>query len=523
LFNTLTGKEAFRVNDTTHRKLARRKARIQKRLGPRQWKDQPRPMLAAAGNVRYEVADGRTRAIGCGGIGAVHLLARHVGLPQAIDAHVRVFKRHLPYHESDHVLNLAYNVLAGGTCIEDLELLRNDEAYLDALGAQRIPDPTTAGDFCRRFQDEAQILTFMETINQVRLKVWRRHGAALVSQRAVIDADGSIAPTFGQCKQGMDISYDGQWGYHPNTREPLYLVNRSGNRPSHERADEYLDKAVALCRRAGFTSVLLRGDTDFMQTWKLDQWDAAGDVTFIFGADARKPMIARAERLPETAWRRLQRPAKYQVKTRPRARPDNVKEQVVRDKGFKNFVLQWEDVAEFEHRPDKCRKAYRVIVLRKRISVEVGQEKLFEEYRYFFYITNDRAGTAAQIVFTANDRCDQENLIEQLKNGVRAMRNPLDNLYSNWAYMVATSLAWTLKAWCGLLLPATAGRWEARHRQQGRALVRMEFKRFAAALIHLPCQIVKTGRRIVYRLLAWNPWAGALIRLGQAMRLPMRC
>jgi hypothetical protein len=269
--------------------------------------------------------------------------------------------------------------------------------------------------------------------------------------------------------------------------------------------------------------VLLRGDTDFMQTWKLDQWDAAGDVTFIFGADARKPMIARAERLPETAWRRLQRPAKYQVKTRPRARPDNVKEQVVRDKGFKNFVLQWEDVAEFEHRPDKCRKAYRVIVLRKRISVEVGQEKLFEEYRYFFYITNDRAGTAAQIVFTANDRCDQENLIEQLKNGVRAMRNPLDNLYSNWAYMVATSLAWTLKAWCGLLLPATAGRWEARHRQQGRALVRMEFKRFAAALIHLPCQIVKTGRRIVYRLLAWNPWAGALIRLGQAMRLPMRC
>jgi hypothetical protein len=486
-------------------------------------------MLAAAGNVRYEVADGRTRAIGCGGIGAVHLLARHVGLPQAIDAHVRVFKRHLPYHESDHVLNLAYNVLAGGTCIEDLELLRNDEAYLDALGAQRIPDPTTAGDFCRRFQDEAQILTFMETINQVRLKVWRRHGAALVSRRAVIDADGSIAPTFGQCKQGMDISYDGQWGYHPllvslaNTREPLYLVNRSGNRPSHERADEYLDKAVALCRRAGFTSVLLRGDTDFMQTWKLDQWDAAGDVTFIFGADARKPMIARAERLPETAWRRLQRPAKYQVKTRPRARPDNVKEQVVRDKGFKNFVLQWEDVAEFEHRPDKCRKAYRVIVLRKRISVEVGQEKLFEEYRYFFYITNDRAGTAAQIVFTANDRCDQENLIEQLKNGVRAMRNPLDNLYSNWAYMVATSLAWTLKAWCGLLLPATAGRWEARHRQQGRALVRMEFKRFAAALIHLPCQIVKTGRRIVYRLLAWNPWAGALIRLGQAMRLPMRC
>ena len=483
--------------------------------------------MLAARNIRYQVAD-RTRAIGCGGIGAVHLLARQVGLPQAIDGHVRVLKRHLPYHESDHVLSLAYNVMAGGTCIEDLELLRTNEAYLDALGAQRIPDPTTAGDFCRRFESESQILTLMETINEVRLKVWKEQPPEFFT-RATIDADGSIAPTEGECKEGMNISYDGQWGYHPllislaQTKEPLYLVNRSGNRPSHERADEYLDKAVLLCRRAGFKSILLRGDTDFMQTWKLDEWDAAGDIAFIFGADARKPMIAKAGQLPEAAWRRLERPARYAVKTKPRARPDNVKEQVVRDKGFKNFLLQWEDVAEFEHRPDKCRKAYRLIVLRKRISVEIGQEKLFEEYRYFFYITNDRKSTAEQIVFLANDRCDQENLIEQLKNGVRAMRNPLDNLFSNWTWMVTASLAWTLKAWCGLLLPAKPGRHQTAHREQGRAIVRMEFKRFANGLMHLPCQIVRTGRRIVYRLLAWNPWASPMIRLAEAMRLPMKC
>ena len=134
-------------------------------------------------------------------------------------------------------------------------------------------------------------------------------------ERAILDADGTIAPTWGQCKQGMNISYDGQWGYHPllislaNTQEPLYWVNRSANRPSHERADEYLDKAVVLCRRAGFKRVLLRGDTDFMRTWKLDEWDKAGDLTFIFGADARQPMIARAQELPRTAWQRLERPA----------------------------------------------------------------------------------------------------------------------------------------------------------------------------------------------------------------------
>jgi len=483
--------------------------------------------MLAAKNICYELAD-RARGIGCGGIGAVHLLAKHVGLPQLIDRHIHLLKRHLPYHESDHVLSLAYNAMAGGTCIEDLERLRNDEAYLDALGARRIPDPTTAGDFCRRFENDGQIVELMETINETRLGVWRRQEQAFF-HRAVIDADGTIAPTYGECKEGMNISYDGQWGYHPlvislaNTKEPLYLVNRSANRPNHEQADDYLDRAVTLCRRAGFKRILLRGDTDFMQTWKLDEWDAGGDITFIFGADARKEMIARAQALGETAWQRLQRPAKYQVKTEPRTRPDNIKEQLVRDKRFKNFVLQWEDVAEFEHRPDLCSQSYRMVVLRKKISVEKGQEKLFEEYVYFFYITNDRKSATEQIVFTANDRCDQENLIEQLKNGVGSMRNPLDNLHSNWAYMVMASLAWTLKAWCALLLPATPGRWQTAHREQKQSLLKMEFKTFAAGLIRLPCQIIRTGRRIIYRLLSWNPWTGSLLRLAQAMRRPMCC
>jgi hypothetical protein len=483
--------------------------------------------MLAGRNIRYELAD-RGRAVARGGIGAMHLLAWNVGLPEAIDDNIRLLKRHLPYHESDHVLCLAYNILAGGSCIEDLELLRSNEAVLDALGAQRIPDPTTAGDFCRRFETDQQILQLMETFNEVRLKVWKQQDPKFLDQ-AILDADGTIAPTFGECKKGMDISYDGQWGYHPllislaNTREPLYLVNRSGNRPSHEQADEYLDKSIALCRRGGFKKILLRGDTDFEQTWKLDGWDQSGDVTFIFGADDTKPMEARAEALPATAWRRLERPAKYPVKTQERQRPENVKERIVRERGFKNFVLQWEELAEFDYRPTCCKRAYRMIVLRKRISVEKGQEQLFEEYRYFFYISNDRVSTAEEIVFSANDRCDQENLIEQLKNGVRAMRNPLDNLHGNWAYMVMSSLAWTLKAWCGLLLPASAGPWEDRHREQKRSLVRMEFKGFLNAMMRLPCQIVRTGRRIVYRLWSYNPWTSCLPRLAEAMRHPLRC
>ncbi len=515
------------MNPTTHRKWLRRKRRIARRNRARTFKARHRPMLEAR-NIHYDMAD-RTRAVGCGGIGAVHLLARRVGLIDALDREVHLLKVHLPYHESDHVLNVAYNILCGGQCLQDLETLRNDEAYLDALGASRVPDPTTAGDFCRRFDSPQKVQALMETINDVRLEVWRRQPPGFLD-RAVIDADGSIAPTFGQCKQGMNISYDGQWGYHPlvvslaNTKEPLYLVNRPGNRPSHEHADEYLDKALGLCRRAGFRSILLRGDTDFMQTWKLDEWDAAGDVTFVFGADARKPMIARAQALPESAWQRLRRPARYDVKTDPRGTRDDVKEQVVREKGFKNFVLQWEDVAEFEHRPDLCRRSYRMVVLRKRISVEQGQEKLFEEYRYFFYITNDRGSGVEQVVFTANDRCDQENLIEQLKNGVGSMRNPLDNLLSNWAYMVMASLAWTLKAWWGLMLPvAGGGRRRPVHEQEKRDIVRMEFKRFVTNLIRLPCQVLRSGRRLIFRLLSYNPWQPALLRGVAAWRTRANC
>ena len=265
------------------------KRRIKKRLAGQLLDPRPDPMFTAS-NIHYEIA-GRTRAVGSGGIGAVHQLVRAVGLVDALDRNVQLLQVHLPYHESDHILNIAYNIVAGGTCLQDLELRRNDEVYLNALGARRIPDPTTAGDFCRRFETDGDLLALMEAINLCRLKVWKQQGPEFF-ELAVIDADGTVAPTDGECKQGIGLSYKGVWGFHPlvvslaNTKELLYLKNRSGNRPSHEQADVYLDKAVELCRKAGFLEILLRGDTDFSQTWKLDEWDAAGDIRFIFGIDA---------------------------------------------------------------------------------------------------------------------------------------------------------------------------------------------------------------------------------------------
>jgi hypothetical protein len=511
------------VNAKIRRQIERRKRRIMRRLDKNDNRGCDRPMMTAT-NIHYELAE-RTRATAAGGIGAMHLLVQKLELDQAIDRQLQLLKIHLPYHESDHVLAIAYNLLAGGTCLEHLELVRSDEAYLDALGARRLPDPTTAGDFCRRFA-AGDIDLLQEVFNETRLKVWRQQPAAFFAE-AVLDGDGTMVETTGECKQGMDINHKGQWGYHPfvlslaNTGEPLYVLNRSGNRPSHEQAAAYFDRAIALCRRAGFRRVRLRGDTDFSQTEHLDRWDDDG-VQFVFGIDATKTLYEHAENLPQSAWKELRRRPKYEVQTQPRQRPANVKQQIVEAREFEDIRLVKEYVAEFVYRPVKCRKTYRVSVVRKALEVYRGQQKLFDKSRCFFYINNAWGLSEEEVVWEANGRCNQENLIQQLKGGVRSLSAPVDNLLSNWAYMVMASLAWSLKAWSALLL-GEEGRWGERHQEEKRKLLRMDFTTFRRAVLQVPAQIVCTGRKIVYRLLAWNPWQHVFFRLLDQLAQPLRC
>jgi Transposase DDE domain group 1 len=495
-----------------------RRRRINKRLGKSCDSERPVPMMSAT-NIQYELAD-RVQGLSAGGIGIMLLLAQRIGLIRDIDANLHLLKVHLPYHESDHVLNIAFNIVAGGQRIEHIELRRNDEAYLNALGAERIPDPTTAGDFCRRFH-EPDVMTLMDTINQSRLRIWAQQPPEFFEE-AILDADGTIVPSDSECKQGMDFTYKGQYGYHPllislaNTAEPLFLLNRSGNRPSQELADVYLDKAVTLCRQAGFRKILMRGDTKFAQTKHLDRWDDAGDIRFIFGFEAHDSLKAIADELPANAYKLLKRPKQYQIKTTPREKPERVKQDIVRERGYETVHLLEEMVAEFDYQPVACKKSYRMIVLRKRVGVDKGQMRLFEEYRYFFYITNDRKMTAKEVVFSANDRCEQENLIAQLKSGVRALTAPVDDLVSNWAYMVIGSLAWSLKAWSALMVPVSPQH-QTEHKTEKRKLLRMEFATFCAAFIQMPCQIVRGGRRLIYRLLSWNPWQDAFLRLAERL------
>ena len=311
----------------------------------------------------------------------------------------------------------------------------DDEAFLDGLGAQRIPDPTTSGDFTRRFE-EVDILNLMEITNTVRQRVWRQQSRGFLRE-AFIDTDGTIAPTLGECKGGMALSYKGIWGYAPlavslaNTNEVLYLVNRPGNVVSHEGCVPWIDRAIKLVAPyAG--QITLRGDTDFTLTGELDRWDGQG-VKFIFGMDAHAKVVNLAEALPPEAWKPLERLPRYEITTARRRKPERVKASIVGFKGYENKVMVGEDIAEMQYQPRKCSRAYRLIVVRKNISVQKGEKVLFDEIRYFFYITNRVDYSPEQIVSLANGRCNQENVIEQLKNGVNAMRMPVDDLLSNWA------------------------------------------------------------------------------------------
>ena len=482
----------------SRRNIARRQRKVARRHGQAgHWSPQPRPMLSA-GRLHYEVA-AHPEVMGYGGIGVIHRLVTKLGLARTIDASLQLLKVHLPYHESDHVLNLAYNVLCGGTRLEDIERLRHDTAYMNALGADLIPDPTTAGDFTRRF-GEQDVIRLMECINAVRPSLWRRRAREVLAPVAYIDVDGTIAPTTGAKKAGMEMSYKGIWGYAPlivslaNTKEVLYLVNRPGNANSHVGAAPWIDAAIDLVQ-PHTERICVRGDTDFSLTAHFDAWAQRAD--FIFGMDCNRVLRSRADALHEGAWQRLQRPA-YQPQTGQQRRryQEDEKQRIVEERGFFNLALNFEDVAEFDYQPGKCKRPYRVVALRKNISQMQGELRLFDDIRYFFYITTRTDLTAAEVVLCANQRCDQENVIEQLKNGVHAMRVPLYDLVSNWAYMVIAALAWNLKSWFALMM----------HRQTDRRqYIAMEFRSFLHQIILIPCQVVRRSRRTILRLLGYQP------------------
>lgn len=434
------------MNVNLRKRLQQRKRRLLNRIDKSHIPSTP---AIDTPTLELQLAD-RTQAISAGGLCPILQMIKTLDLRHHINSCIPIFKVYAPYDEADHVLNIALNLLAGGTCLDHLEIRRTDEAYLNALGAQRIPDPTTAGDFCRRF-DEMKILMLMQAINKSRLQVWTQQPAEFF-ERAIIEADGTMVETSGQRKEGIGMNYKKQWGYHPlvvtlaNTQEVLYIHNRSGSRPSHENSGFFFDRSIELCRGAGFKEILLRGDTDFALT------------------------------------------------------------------------------TEFDYQPGACDRTYRMVAVRKLIETARAGERLFEEYVYFFYITNESKArcSSRQVVFNSNERCDQENTISQL-HASGALAAPLDNLTSNGAYMAIASLAWSLKCWSGLMIrpEGTAKQKEKQYETRNR-LLRMEFQTFLQTVIQIPAQIVRTSRKLIYRLLTFRSSAEIVFLLFEHTRRPLR-
>jgi len=483
------------------------------RLNPRWQPDTDTPVLGD-GPIRYEVSE-RIKAVTCGGLGLIVQLVKHIGLAKAIDDGLHLLKRHKPYHESDHVLNMTYNIVTGGRCLENLEQRRQDVCYLDALDVWRIPDSTTEGDFLRRFE-ESDVEGLMDLINRVRQKVWKQQSPSM-RRLALIDVDGTISPTQGEQKEKADFSYNGKWGYAPlvltlaNTQEVLFIANRPGNRPSHDNAFHWIKKSVDLVRAGDFEKIRLRGDTAFSVTSQFDYWTDS-DVEFVFGIDSQPTFVNRAKDLPKSAWSALKRSPEKRGQT-PRFKGRNLLEEKVEEREYIHYRLAGESIAEIAYKPRKAKRVYRMIVLRKLINVKKGQQRLEDEIQYRFYVTNVpvRKLSAVDVVFQNNARCHQENIIKEIKHGVHATQMPSKGFVANWAYMVIGTLAWNLKIWLGLMLAPVA---EA----DARELLRMGYRRFVEEVITTPCQIVETSGYHVFRLLSLTRWSRLMLEGGRWLR-----
>lgn len=459
----------------------------------------------------YEVAE-RTRVLSFGGLGALHTLVTKLDLPELINQRVSVLKRHLPYFESDHILSLCYSLLCGGKPLEDINRLRKDEVYLDALGVERLPAPTTAGDFLRRF-DERDILSLQEAINDARVKVWALQPKPFFNQ-AILDMDGTMIGTDAHCCEGIDYcAHKKVWGYGPllislaKTGEALYVVNRPASAPSHQGAAEWIERALSLVKER-FEKIWLRGDTDFSLTAYFDGWDGR-DIQFIFGYDAYPNLVEKADLLPPDAWVFLERPPAYEVKTKEREKPENVKADLVKNRGYKHIETVCEEVASFAYQPIKCEKPYRLIALKKHLQISKAGQIIDRQIKYFFYITNDEKTPDDQLIRFINQRGNQENTIAQLKSGVPAFHAPANTLLANWTYMVIAALAFNLKAWYGLLIQ------DADLKDQ---LLKMEFKQFLNRFILFPTQIIQKGRQLIYRIANFTRDTLTFIDLFQALK-----
>jgi hypothetical protein len=442
-----------------------------------------------------------------GGLVLAEQFLRRFGVARLIDEHVKVLKIHLPYHESDHVIAQALNLYVGGSCIEDMMHLQHDEAVLRMLGACRLPDPTTAGDFLRRFDTQLHpaALTGLRRANdELQEKVWRKLARRSKRRRkrewCVLDIDSHIKKLYGVQKEGADFSYDGRWSYQPqlvsmaSTGECLGIRNRPGSANASGGAGELVGGILDRVKKH-FDHTLVRGDSAFdSQPLREAIERRGGFFAFVGRAQRGRPEMAAA--LPDSAFRpfrtraareRSERSTRHGYK--PRRKKRNMKRKRARDRGYRELRLVKQWVAETTYQPPGQPKTYRLIVRRQLIENHKGQQHIFDEHRDRYVVTNLPASISAEeAVDMTYERCDQENVIEQMGSGLAAWRMPVAEFDGNSAWLEIARLAWNMAKWIAqLALPPEVVRWE--------------WKRFRLHFVLVPAQVIKRSRQLWVRLM----------------------
>jgi hypothetical protein len=463
--------------------------------------------------------DQRSEVTPYGGLSLFSAFTRRFRIAERLDAAVRLFKIHLPYHESDHVLAIAANLFVGGTCLEDQANLQQSEAVCRLLGAVRVPDPTTAGDFLRRFE-EARNPGSLAALRRAHDEVGHDVGRAIRRRRgrlaiATVDLDGHVKPLYGVQKEGADFNYKRQWCYHPllvslaQTGECLALRNRPGNTRSSDGAADVLDAVLPQLKDRA-EKILVRGDSDFDRQDLRDICKKYGAYVAIVGrAHTGRPEIAKA--IPEKAYRRYQPRAARATERRcrkpgyaARRRKPNLRRKRARQRDYKELRLVEQQIAEVPYQQPDCPYAYRLIVRRQLIENYKGQQHLFDEYRYRYVIT-DLPGPADDVIDETYQRCDQENMIQQLGEGLAAWRMPVAEFDGNSGWLEIARLAWNIAKWIALLaLPEETIRWE--------------WKRFRQAFVYVAAQGLRRSRQIALRISASHRWHRMLVAAHQRLQ-----
>jgi len=434
-----------------------------------------------------------------GGLVLAQQFVRRFGVAKRLDEALALFKRHAPYHESDHVLALAYTLYADGTCLEDQAALQGSEAVRRLVGACRIPDPTTAGDFLRRFRVAQDVERLAGVTDEVQEAVWSKLPRHVRRRRkkqelALVDLDGHIKPLYGVQKEGADFSYDGRWSYQPlvvslgGSGECLRVVNQPGSARSSDAAAKALEEVLPLVRRH-FRNALVRGDTDFDRS---DVFKAvlAAKAYFAIGGRLYPNRAALVQAIAERRWEPFVARAEREQPSGPsrEGRTPNYRRQKAVERRFRMLrtVKQW--VSEIAYQPAGLGSACRMIVRRILIEENDGQGALFKHFRYRLVLTNlPRSYSPRQIIDLTYQRCDQENVIEQFGDGIAGWRMPVAEFMGNSAWLQITRLAWNLGKWIAqIALP--------------REVVRWEWKRFRRHFVYIAAKVLKTGRRLVVRL-----------------------